>query len=105
MIQKGLLMATKQKPIEEEMEDVIEIDDPTTIRVAEQQKKYSGPMVDIYIPPLEEEGSGVKVDQYEHVTISNEDHEEHYKIRRGMHVEVPVPVYVILKQSGRYPNL
>ena len=98
-------MATKPKPIEEEMEDVIEIDDPTTIRVAEQRKKYSGPMVDIYIPPLEEEGSGVKVDQYEHVTISNEDHEEHYKIRRGMHVEVPVPVYVILKQSGRYPNL
>ena len=97
-------MATK-KPIEEEVEDVIVIADPTTIVAAAPQKKYNGPMVDIFLPSLEEEGSGVKVDQYEHVTIANEEREDHYKIRRGMHVEVPVPVYVVLKESGRYQNL
>ena len=99
-------MATKKPEIEETMnDDTIWLDDPTTIKVAEGQKKYSGPMVDIYLPALEEEGSGVKVDQYEHVTIANEEREDHYKIRRGVHVSVPVPVFVVLKQSGRYPNL
>lgn len=98
-------MATKQKPIDDEMEDVIEIDDPTTVKIADGKQKYNGPTVDIYLPMLEEEGSGVKVDQYEHVTIANEQKEEHWKIRRGMHIEVPVPVFVVLKQSGRYPNL
>jgi hypothetical protein len=29
--------------------------------------------------------------------------EDHYKVRRGVHVEVPVPVFAILKD--RYPNL
>ena len=99
-------MATKKPEIEEQNDDVIWLDDdPTTIRAAEGPKKYNGPMVDIYLPALEEEGSGVKVDQYEHVTIANENREDHYKVRRGMHVSVPVPVYVVLKQSGRYPNL
>ena len=95
-------MATKKT--EEPMDDVITIDDdPTTIRVAETKKAYSGPMVPIFLPALEEEGSGVKVDQYEHVTIANEVREDHYKVRRGMYVEVPVPVFAILKD--RYPNL
>lgn len=95
-------MATK-KP--DELNEEVILDDPTTIKVAEEKPKYNGPTVSIFLPALEEEGAGVKVDQYEHVTIANEEKEEHWKIRRGMHVEVPVPVYVVLKQSGRYPNL
>ena len=95
-------MATK-KP--EELNEDVFLDDPTTIKIAGAKPKYNGPMVNIFIPALEEEGAGVKVDQYEHVTIANEEKEEHWKIRRGIHVDVPVPVYVVLKQSGRYPNL
>lgn len=92
-------MATKEKPIEE-----IIIEDPTTVVIAEKKKGYEGPMVPIFIPALEDEGgAGLKVDQYEHVTIANEEKEDHWKIRRGIHVEVPVPVFVILKD--RYPNL
>ena len=109
MIQKGPLMATKKlNDVSELVKDedgTIWLDDPTTIKVAEGRKKYNGPMVDIYLPALEEEGSGVKVDQYEHVTIANEEREDHYKVRRGTHVEVPVPVFEQLKLSGRYPNL
>ena len=97
-------MATK-KPEIEQNDDVIWLDDPTTVKVADKQQKYTGPTVTIYLPSLEEEGSGVKVDQYEHVTIANEDREQHWKIRRGTYVDVPVPVYAVLKESGRYPNL
>lgn len=94
-------MATKKT--DDMNNEVIEINDPTTVKIAETHKAYSGPMVPIFLPALEEEGSGVKVDQYEHVTISNEVREDHYKVRRGVHVEVPVPVFAILKD--RYPNL
>lgn len=93
-------MATKKT---DELQDVIEINDPTTVAIAATPKAYNGPMVPVFLPALEEEGSGVKVDQYEHVTIANEVREDHYKVRRGVHVEVPVPVFAILKD--RYPNL
>lgn len=95
-------MATKKAT--EENND-IEVFDETTVRIAEKREGYHGPMVPVYIPVMEEEGSGVKVDQYEHVTIANEDREDHYKVKRGIHVEVPVPVFAVLKESGRYPNL
>ena len=92
-------MATAKKEIEEFI-----VDDPTTVVIAEKKNGYQGPMVSVFIPALEDEGSaGIKVDQYEHVTIANEEREDHWKIRRGMYVEVPVPVFVILKD--RYPNL
>ena len=80
--------------------------DGLTIRATEQESEYSGPTVDVFLPLLEDTGSnGLKVDQYEHVTIANEKKEMHWKIHRGEHVEVPVPVYCVLKESGRYPNI
>ena len=95
-------MATAKKEIEE----AVEINDELTIVAPEEKPEYTGPMVDVYLPLLEDTGSnGLKVDQYEHVTIANEEKEMCWKIRRGMHVEVPVPVYCVLKESGRYPNI
>ena len=84
-------------------EEII-VSDGLTVTAAQKAKKYNGPMVDVFLPRLEEEGGGVKVDQYEHVTIANEEGEQIWHVQRGMHVEVPVPVFIQLKQ-GRYPDL
>ena len=66
-------------------------------------EKHEGPTVRIYLPRLEEEGNGVKVDQYEHVTIANELGSNTWYIRRGEWVDVPVAVYVVMKE--KYPDL
>ena len=92
-------MATAKKEIEE-----IVIDDGITTIAPEKEAERSEPMVDVFIPALEDSGSnGLKVDQYEHVTIANEQGEKCYKVRRGEHVEIPVSVYCILK--ARYPKI
>lgn len=88
-------MATKTKEPE--------FDSLTTI-TEEKSPDYNGPMVDVFLPALEDQGQGgMKVDQYEHVTIANERGEKCYKVLRGEHVSVPVPVFVVLKE--RYPKL
>lgn len=75
-----------------------------TVEAAPKKEGYDGPMVTVFIPALEDSGSaGVKVDQYEHVTISNEEKEDVYYVLRGEPVQVPVPVFVVLKE--RYPKL
>ena len=80
-----------------------EFDSLTTV-TEEKASDYNGPMVDIFLPALEDQGQGgMKVDQYEHVTIANERGEKCYKVLRGEHVSVPVPVFVVLKE--RYPKL
>ena len=80
-----------------------EVLDAITVKAEEKKSTYAGPTVRIFLPELEEEGSGVAVDQYEHVTIANEEKEQTYWIHRGEWVEVPVPVFVLLKD--RYPKL
>jgi len=78
--------------------------DPMTIHAEAKPEGYKGPRVAIFLPALEDPGDqGLAVDQYEHVTIANEEKEEHYRIHRGEWVEVPVPVFVVLKE--RYPKL
>ena len=57
------------------------------------------PRVSIYLPPLEDEGTGLKVDQYEHVTVNGET----TLVRRGQHVSVTVPVYLQLR--NKFPHL
>lgn len=96
------MAATKKQDIFDG-EDVI-VDDGLTVTAAQKVKKYNGPMTDVFLPRLEEEGNGVKVDQYEHVTIANEEGEQTWHVKRGVHVDVPVPVFIQLKQ-GRYPDL
>jgi len=81
-----------------------ETNDELTIAVAEKDDGYKGPTVRIFLPELEGDGSdGLQVDQYEHVSISNETHDEHYRVHRGEWVEVPVPVFMVLKE--KYPKL
>ena len=80
------------------------VNDGLTFTVEEKKEEYTGPRVTIFLPELEDSGSeGLQVDQYEHVTIANEEKETHYRIHRGENVDVPVPVYMALKE--RYPKL
>jgi hypothetical protein len=60
--------------------------------------------VTIFLPELENsENEGIEVDQFEHVTLANETGEENFRIKRGEYVDVPVPVFIALKD--RYPKL
>ena len=79
------------------------IDDSLTIAVDTEAPAYTGPKVEVFLPRLEDGDGQMKVDQYEHVTIANEEKETHYRIHRGENVDVPVPVYMALKE--RYPKL
>jgi len=100
-------MATKKTaPVEEviEVEENMTFIDPLTTTTPEKQAVYNGPYVPAFIPALEDSGSnGLKVDQYEHVTIANEQKETCWKVLRGETVEVPVPVFLQLKQ--KYPKI
>lgn len=60
--------------------------------------------VRIFIPKREnDDATGVAVDQYEHVSISNEEGDNFVRIRRGEYVDVTPEVFELLKQ--RYPDL
>lgn len=64
------------------------------------KKKNNVQRVRVFIPKREEEeGSDVKVDPYEHVTINGKT----TLVRRGEYVDVPVPVYIQLK--NKFPNI
>ena len=89
-------MAATKKP-----EEIIE--DGITVTAVQKEEGYKGPMVSVFLPKLEEEDGGLKVDQYEHVTIANEVEEKIYRVKRGERVDIPVPVFVILKE--KYPDL
>ena len=68
--------------------------------VVKEEKKYEGPTVQVFIQPIENSGEeGMDVDQYEHVTISNETGSEKLLIKRGEFVEIPVPFYIALKEK------
>jgi hypothetical protein len=81
----------------------VTLEDELTFVHEEKEEGYKGPTVQIYLPKLEEEGNGVKVDQYEHVTIANEVEDKTWFIKRGERVDVPVKVYIVLKE--KYPDL
>ena len=51
------------------------------------------------ILPKGENASNVKVDEYEHVTINGET----TLVKRGVYVEVTVPVYIQLK--NKFPDI
>lgn len=78
--------------------------DSLTMAVPKKETKESGPKVMVFLPALEDSGEeGIKVDQYEHVTLANERGEKIYYVKRGEYVEVPVEVFIALKE--RYPKL
>ncbi len=71
-----------------------------TVEVKKDEKKYDGPTAQLFLREMENSGEeGVPVDQYEHVTISNETGVEKWLVKRGEWVEVPVPVYIALKEK------
>ena len=96
-------MATKETKVNEEaIREEMEAD--LTVAVKEKKEKYSGPMVPVFLPLLEgSDTEGIKVDQYEHVTIANEKGEKIWHVQRGKHVDVPVPVYIVLHE--KYPTI
>ena len=84
--------------------DILSEASDLTTAVVKDEKKYTGPYVQIFLPELENSGEeGMPVDQYEHVTIANEVGKEVYRVHRGEHVSVPVPVFMALKE--KYPKL
>ena len=90
---------------EDEVVERLNLEENLTVKVPIKDTSYKGPRVRVFIPPPPdaEEGSGTKIDMYEHVTIANEKGEEHTRILRGEWVDIPVPVYMQLK--AKYPKL
>ena len=77
--------------------EILSNDGDMTIAVKKEEKKYSGPYVQVFLPELDNLGEeGMQVDQYEHVTIANEDGEKVVRIHRGEHVMVPVAAFIAL---------
>lgn len=75
-----------------------------TIAVPQKKTETEETRVRIFIPKREnDDATGVAVDQYEHVSISNEKGDDFIRIKRGEYVDVTPEVFIMLKQ--RYPNL
>lgn len=77
--------------------------DKITFAVEKKAEEAKSPMVTVFLPEIIGSGGDMKVDQYEHVTISNEKGEKQWHVKRGIPVEIPVEVFAVLK--SRYPNL
>lgn len=85
--------AVKEKPVEN-----------ISFTVPPAPEKPQEVRVRIMLPKREEDDSpGVNVDQFEHVTISNEVGEQTIYVKRGEYVDVTIPVFTLLRQ--RYPNI
>lgn len=75
-----------------------------TIAVPVKKKDEDEVRVRIFLPKREnDDATGVAVDQYEHVSISNEKGDNFVRVKRGEYVDVTPEVFALLKQ--RYPNL
>ena len=75
-----------------------------TIAVPVKKKEEEEARVRIFLPKREnDDATGGAVDQYEHVSISNEKGDNFIRIKRGEYVDVTPEVFALLKQ--RYPNL
>lgn len=77
--------------------------DTITFAVPKKEEGPKSPTVSVFLPEIPGSGGDMKVDQYEHVTIANEQRETQWHVKRGTHVDVPVEVFCVLKD--RYPNL
>jgi len=72
--------------------------------VVTKEEEPERQMVSIELPEIIGSDGDMKVDQYEHVTIANEEGEQQYHIKRGIKTDIPVDAFIKLKE-GRYPNL
>lgn len=73
--------------------------DELTVATPVKVKDDNMPRVRVFIPKNEDEGTGLKIDPYEHVTINGET----TLIRRGEYLDVTVPVFLQLR--SKYPNI
>lgn len=97
-----------EEMIDEELEDEEvqmspDFEASLTVAIPEKVEDHSAPRVSVFLPKLIDDDSGIKVDQYEHVTIANELGEKVYYVLRGEPVEVPIPVFIALKE--KYPKI
>lgn len=81
------------------------VTDELTIHAEVKKDAYTGPRVRIKLPMREEDSNGITKDKHEHVTISNEKGTNMDIIERGQIVDVSVPTFIILYQSGRFPDM
>lgn len=70
-----------------------------TVATPVEEKPAGEPRVRVILPLLEDSASGVKVDQYEHVTIDGKT----TLVRRGEYVDVTVPVFMQLR--NKFPRI
>ena len=103
-------MANRKAPVMEEedfeMEEEMTPDFSAsmTMAIPREEKKNDEIRVSVFLPRLDDPGDGgIKVDQYEHVTIANEVGERHDRVLRGEHVEVSLSTFMALKE--KYPKL
>lgn len=94
----------EEEEVFEEENLPVDFDESLTVAVRNEPKKDNTIRVPVFLPRLEDPGDGgMRVDQYEHVTIANEKGEMCYKVLRGERVEVPISVFMVLKE--KYPKL
>ena len=77
--------------------------DSITIKVEPEAPKEEEVRVPIKLPLREEDSSGIVTEKYEHLTIGNEEGENHCRIKRGVPTEVTVDQFILLRQ--RYPDI
>ena len=74
--------------------------DTTAVVIEKKAEEVSiEPLVTIFLPLAEDQGSDIAVDQTETVVINGKV----TQIRRGEYVDVKVPVFLQLRQ--RYPSI
>lgn len=74
--------------------------DTTAVAIEKKADEVSiEPLVTIFLPLAEDQGSDIAVDQTETVVINGKV----TQIRRGEYVDVKVPVFLQLRQ--RYPSI
>ena len=74
--------------------DLLANTDDITTAVVKEKGKTEKQTTPIKLPVLQNlGGGGAMVDQFEHVTIANENGLQHFTIQRGVTVEVPYQVF------------
>ena len=80
------------------------LDDQITMTVPEKEPEHFVPTADIFLPEIENSGSsGLKVDQYEHVSVGNMVRDNTDYVRRGERNSVSVSTFLALKE--KYPKI
>ena len=81
------------------------VTDELTVHAEVKKDGYTGPRVRIKLPMRDEDSNGITKDRHEHVTISNERGTNMDLIERGKIVDVSVPTFILLYESGRFPDM